>query len=94
MENVSEAPFGQALGHVLQHFAGWTRQIESEYHRSETFRALCDDWWICVEARDRWRSSEDPVAAERRHEYGEWLAELEQEIEEWLKRPEPRTGST
>jgi hypothetical protein len=28
------------------------------------------------------------VAAERRHEYGEWLAELEQEIEEWLQHTE------
>jgi hypothetical protein len=88
MENVSEAPLGQTLVYVLQYFPGWTRQIESEYHRSETFRALCDDWWICVEARDRWRSSEDLVAAQRRREYGEWLAELEHEIEEWLQHPE------
>ena len=84
MEHIIEAPLDQPPEQLLQRFEGWRRQIESEYRRSEPFRALCDDWRICAEARERWRSSEAPVAALRRHEYDEWLAESEREIEEWL----------
>jgi hypothetical protein len=85
MEHISEAPLDQPPDHLLQRFQPRRREIESEYLRSEPFRALCDDWRVCAEARERWRTSRAPVAALRRHEYDEWLAELEQEIEDWLQ---------
>jgi hypothetical protein len=85
MEYIIEAPLDKAPEQLLQRFPRWRSRIESEYCLNEPFRALCDDWCICAEARERWRSSEAPVAARRRNEYGEWLAELEQEIEEWLQ---------
>ena len=86
MECISEVPLGQPPIDLLRRFPDWRRQIESEYRGSEPFRALCDDWRVCAEARASWCSSEAPVAARRCSEYSEWLAELEQEIEEWLKR--------
>lgn len=85
MEHISDAPFDQPPDQLLQRFPGWRSRIESEYSLNEPFRALCDDWRICAEARERWHSSQAPVAALRRQEYDEWLAELEQEIEEWLQ---------
>jgi len=85
MEHISEAPLDQPPNQLLQRFTRWRRRIESEYAQSEPFRTLCDDWRICAEARERWRSSQAPVAVLRRNEYDEWLAELEQEIEEWLQ---------
>ena len=92
MENSNEVPLDRALAHALAHFPGWARRIEAEYRRSETFRALCDDWWVCAEARDRWHSSQAPKAVDRRREYREWYAELEEEIEEWLQRPKMPAG--
>jgi hypothetical protein len=91
MEHISEAPLDQPPEHLLRRFEGWRRQIESEYRRSEPFRALCDDWRVCAEAGERWRSSQAPIAAQRRREYREWLAELEQEIEDWLQHDLPAT---
>ena len=85
MEYIIEAPLDQAPEQLLQRFSRWRSRIESEYSINEPFRALCDDWRICAEARARWHSSQAPVAALRRQEYDEWLAELEQEIEEWLQ---------
>lgn len=87
MECISEAPLDQPPIDLFRRFPALRRRIESEYRVSEPFRTLCDDWRICAEAKARWCSSEAPVAARRRTEYNEWLAELEQEIEEWLDGP-------
>jgi len=85
MEYIIEAPLDQPPDQLLQRFPRWRSRIESEYCLNEPFRALCDDWRICAEARERWSLSEAPVATLRRNEYEEWLTELEQEIEEWLQ---------
>lgn len=86
MKHIIEAPPDPSLASVFRRFPGLRHRIESEYRQSEPFRALCDDWRICAEASARWAASDAPVAEQRRREYDEWLAELEQEITEWLDR--------
>lgn len=58
--------------------------IEAEYGRSPAFRGLCEDYLLCAEAVAGWEASVSPTAAARRYEYAQWLAELRNEIVEWL----------
>lgn len=62
--------------------------IRTEYERSRSFRALCEDLHVCAQALSRWEQSPSATAPERRLEYAQCLQELEQEIEEWLERAE------
>ena len=59
--------------------------IESEYQRSESFRSLCKDFHVCARALKKWHCSEASTARQRESEYAECLAELEQEIRDWLQ---------
>ena len=84
MNQVSNAFTDQSLARVIERFPRWKAPIEREYARSETFHSLCDDWLVCSDAFQRWRSVEGSVARSRRSEYRTLMAELEQEIASWL----------
>jgi len=75
-----------ALEFVLKRFGDRKRQVELQFDRSETFRALCNDYLLCANAMERWQASDAPVAAQRADEYAESLTELEMEILDWLER--------
>ncbi|HET6520673.1 MAG TPA: hypothetical protein VFG47_12775 [Geminicoccaceae bacterium] len=71
-------PFG---GHVVQRFPDRSRDIAALALASEDFRALCDDYGEAVEALRRWQASPvDPDAPARIAEFGQLVAELEDEI--------------
>jgi len=76
----------EALEFVVNLFEDRKREIELQFHRSETFRALCNDCLLCANAMERWQASDAPIAAQRANEYAESLTELEMEILDWLER--------
>jgi hypothetical protein len=85
MNPVSTVLPDPCLERVIERFTHWKPQIEREYTRSESFHSLCDDWLVCSEALQRWRSVEGSLAQSRRDEYRTLMAELEREMVQWLK---------
>ena len=86
MNVAGDVPMDDPLACVLTHLPASASAITAEFERSESFRSLCEDFQVCVEAVSRWQHKEGPAAAERWREYAESLAELEQEIRSWLDR--------
>lgn len=85
MNPVSNVPPEPCLDRVIGRFPYWKSLIERECERSETFHTLCDDWLVCSNAFQRWRSAESSLAQSRRNEYRTLMAELEGEIAAWLE---------
>jgi len=85
MESTHDPQPEEVLEFVFEHFGGWSQQIEPQFQRSETFRALCNDYLLCAYAMERWQSSDLPIAAQRAEEYAESMTELETEIRDWLE---------
>jgi hypothetical protein len=68
------------VNHVLIRLADMRIQAELAYMRDVRFRGLCDDYGEAIEARERWRRSQLPSAAQRLAEYTDLVAGLEEEI--------------
>jgi hypothetical protein len=73
------------LERVIERFPNRKSLIEREYARSESFQSLCDDWLVCSDTIQRWRSVDGSLAQSRRSEYRALMAELEREMVFWLK---------
>ena len=86
MNVAGDVPLEDSLACVVTHLPGRANAITAEFERSESFRGLCEDFQVCAEAVAEWQAQEGPAAVERRREYAESLAELEQEIGSWLDR--------
>jgi hypothetical protein len=56
------------------------------------FLALADDYEATIRALERWRTSEDPRAAQRVEEYRGLAAELAEEILAWVRAEHPVAG--
>jgi hypothetical protein len=77
-------------GHVIQRFPDRWRAVAALGRASEDFRALCEDYGEAVEALRRWQASTaDPNAPARIEEFGQLVAELEDEILAALAAAEP-----
>lgn len=74
-----------SIARVIKHFEGWESYIECPCHEDSEFRSLCEDYAVCDRALENWQASDAAVAPQRRKEYAEWLADLEQEIHSWLE---------
>ena len=77
--------------HVIQRFPRHELAIERLVRTSESFRSMCDDYAVGVEALRRWERASDPRRAARIAELREALAELEKEMLEVLEQ-EARSG--
>ena len=77
--------FEGSIARVIKQFKGWESYIERSCHKNSEFRSLCEDYAVCARALENWQVSDAAVAVQRRKEYAEWLAELEQEILSWLE---------
>ncbi|MGD9387501.1 MAG: hypothetical protein PVI87_04665 [Gammaproteobacteria bacterium] len=84
MNVAGDLPLEDSLACVVTHLPGRASAITAEFERSESFRGLCEDFQVCAEAVAEWQAQEGPAAVERRREYAESLAELEQEILGWI----------
>ena len=76
----------QTLSLILTRFAGSNDIIERTFRQNEDFRSLCEDYYTCYRALERWQVSGAAAAAQRQHEYAEWLTELEQDVRDWLEK--------
>jgi hypothetical protein len=87
METGAE-PMGWPATSVIERFPKHELTIERLVRTSETFRSMCEDYTVGVEALRRWDRTTDPTApkhAVRIAELRESLAELEGEMLEMLE---------
>jgi ribosomal protein S19E (S16A) len=79
--------------YVIERFPQHELAIERLVRTCETFRSMCEDYAVGIEALRRWEGSPDPRRSERIAELSDALAELEQEILEALEQDtRPRSG--
>jgi hypothetical protein len=71
--------------YVIERFPQHELAIERLFRTCETFRSICEDYAVGIEALRRWNDSTDPRRSERIAELRDTLAELEQEILEALE---------
>jgi len=75
----------KSLAMVSSRFGDRSNLVEKNFWQNEEFRSLCEDYYACEKALETWKGSDADVAKQRRLEYAQWHAELEQEIREWLE---------
>jgi hypothetical protein len=76
--------FEDSIARVTKHFEGWERHIEVACNKNGEFRTLCEDFAVCARSLEKWQASDAAVSVQRQKEYTELLAELKQEIHNWL----------
>ena len=69
---------------ISSSFPGYERLIDHAYRSDPTFRELCDDYRKCAVALKRWQHLDGDKPSPRTEEYSELLAELAEEVKEWL----------
>jgi hypothetical protein len=77
---------------VIKRFPEHELAIERLVRRSESFRSMCEDYAVGVEALRGWQGATDPKRTARIAELHESLAELEQEMLEALEQEATRSG--
>ena len=85
MERMSDKRIKSSVARVISRFEDLKTCVEQSYKESGDFRSLCEDYAVCERALEKWQDCDAFVAAQRRQEYTELLAELGQEIEDWLE---------
>ena len=78
--------------HVIERFPEHELAIERLVRSSDSFRSMCEDYAVGVEALGRWKRGADPKRAVRIAELRESLAELETEISRALEEAANRSG--
>ena len=77
---------------MIKRFPDHELAIERLARSSETFRSICEDYAVAVEALRRWGRATDPKRAVSIAELGNSLAELEREIRQTLEEAARRSG--
>jgi len=85
VEVVSDIRSKSALARVIRQFKDWETRIKQYHNESGDFRSLCEDYAVCERALEKWQASDTAMAAQRQQEYEELLAELRNEIQDWLE---------
>ena len=84
VEYMKDERFEDSLARVTKHFDGWECHIQCSYNENDEFRSLCEDYAACARSLENWQASDAAVAVQRQNEYAELLAELKEEIHNWL----------
>jgi hypothetical protein len=84
-EEIGSGPMARPATRVIERFPQHELAIERLVRTSESFRSMCDDYAVGVEALRRWERATDPKRVARIAELRESLADLEQEILEVLE---------
>ena len=71
--------------HVIRRFPEHELTIARLLRKSESFRSMCDDYAVGIEALGRWERASDPKRSVRIAELRDALAELEEEMLEVLE---------
>jgi hypothetical protein len=75
---------GVTVDIVINNFSGLEPYIRRSYREDGDFRSLCEDFAVCALALRNIKSTDAPTNRRRCKEYEQLLAELKQEIENWL----------
>lgn len=73
------------VARVIRQFEDCKARVEKYHKESDYFRSLCEDFAVCERALEKWQASNAATADQRRQEYTELLAELRNEIQDWLE---------
>jgi hypothetical protein len=84
-KKIGSRPMARPVTHVIKRFPEHELAIERLARKSESFRSMCEDYAVGVEALLRWEHATDPKRSARIEELRESLAELEEEMLEELK---------
>jgi uncharacterized protein YdcH (DUF465 family) len=82
---IGSQPMAKPATHVVKRFPEHELAIERLVRKSESFRSMCDDYAVGLEALRRWERASDPKAAVRIAELRQSLLELEEEMLEALE---------
>jgi len=82
---MSEKRTKDSVARVISRFEDCKVHIEQSFQESDEFRSLCKDYAVCERALENWQASNAATATQRQKEYTELLAELGDEIHDWLK---------
>ena len=69
---------------IMERFPDRGDNLRRMYLKSETFKTICEDFKKCAEAIEYWNRSNHENASKRAKEYSDLLAELEEEIRDYL----------
>jgi hypothetical protein len=78
-------PMANPATHLIKRFPEHELAIERLIRTNESFRSMCDDYAVGLEALRRWERATDPKRAVRIAELRESLVELDEEILEVLE---------
>jgi hypothetical protein len=81
---IGSEPMARPATHVIERFPEHELAIERLVRTNESFRGMCEDYAVGVEALRRWERATDPKRGMRIAELRDSLAELEVEILEVL----------
>ena len=82
---MSEKRIENSVARVISRFEDWRSDIEQSFRESSDFRSLCKDYAVCERALENWQASNSVTATQRQQEYTELLAELGEDIHDWLE---------
>lgn len=85
MKHMSDKRTEDSVARVISRFEDWKPRIEQSFQESAEFRSLCEDYTVCANALEDWQTSKAATAAQRQQEYTDLLAELGEEIQDWLE---------
>jgi hypothetical protein len=91
-EEIGAGPMARPATHVIKHFPEHELAIERLVRTNESFRSMCEDYAVGVEALQRWERAIDPKDPAMIAELRESLADLEEEMLEALEQEAVRSG--
>ena len=74
-----------SVARVISRFKDLKTRIEQSFQENDDFRSLVEDYAVCARALENWQASNAATATQRQQEYTELLAELGEEINDWLE---------
>ncbi|MEZ5832092.1 MAG: hypothetical protein R3D05_13020 [Dongiaceae bacterium] len=82
------------VARVRKLFPDWAEEISRLALRNETFRSLCEDYGLAVEALDLLEIRNRPQDIERMYEYRALIGDLESELKYELLAARPVDGTS
>ena len=72
------------IHHIRERFPDQKHRIDRLIVKDSEFLSLAEDYDVCISALQYWAGSDEPEAESRVIEYHTLIAELEQEISQYL----------
>jgi hypothetical protein len=73
------------LALIMERFPEERQAVCRFFRESRSFQSLCNDYWECLAALQKWQQSTSEEAPAWRDEYANLLLELEEEARQYLE---------